>query len=91
MSFLPPLAPRKRLQRSVLLAGGALLLVAAVEAQSRQGLSSMNLRQAMLRFQTSSASGGSGSTGGNGGVITGGRPRSISRVTVMNPGVSPPP
>ncbi len=88
MSFLPPLAPRKRLQRSVLLAGGALLLVAAVEAQSRQGLSSMNLRQAMLRFQTSS---GSGSTGGNGGVITGGRPRSISRVTVMNPGVSPPP
>jgi len=91
MSSMPPLAPRKRLQRSVLLAGGALLLAAAVEAQSRQGLSSMNLRQVMLRFQTSSASGGTGGTGGSGGVITGGRPRSISRVTVINPGVSPPP
>lgn len=51
----------------------------------------MNLRQVMLRFQTSSASGGTGGTGGSGGVITGGRPRSISRVTVINPGVSPPP
>ena len=81
-------SPRKLLQRSALIAGGALLLVAAVEAQSPQNLSRMNLRQAMLRFQTSNGTGG---TGGNGGVITGGRPRSISRVTVMNPGVAPPP
>ena len=52
----------------------------------------MNLRQAMLRFQTSNATGGTGgSTGGNGGVITGGNPRALSRMTVINPGVSPPP
>ena len=76
MSLKSSSAPRKRLQRSALIIGGALLLVTAVEAQSRQNLSRMNLRQAMLRFQTSNATGGNGgSTGGNGGVITGGRPR----------------
>ncbi len=88
----PSTAPFRRLHRTALIAGGALLLVAAVEAQSRQGLSNMNLRQLMLRFQTSNASGGTGgSTGGNGGVITGGNPRALSRVTVINPGIAPPP
>lgn len=92
MSLKPSSAPRKRLQRSALIIGGALLLVTAVEAQSRQNLSRMNLRQAMLRFQTSNATGGNGgSTGGNGGVITGGRPRPLSRQIVINPGVAPPP
>ncbi len=68
------------------------MLVTAVEAQSRQSLSRMNLRQAMLRFQTSNATGGTGgSTGGNGGVITGGPPRAISRAIVINPAPAPPP
>jgi hypothetical protein len=81
--------PIGRLQRSALLAGGALLLVAAVEAQSCQGLSSTNLQRLMLRFQASDPTGG---TGGNGAVITGGNPRDLSWVgTVLNPGDAPPP
>ncbi|MDB2576110.1 hypothetical protein N9293_00080 [Planctomycetota bacterium] len=92
MSLKSTSAPRRRLHRSALIVGGALLLVTAVEAQSRQNLSRMNLRQAMLRFQTSNATGGTGgSTGGNGGVITGGPPRSLTRQIVVNPGVTPPP
>jgi len=55
-------------------------------------MSRMNLRQTMLRFQTSNATGGNGgSTGGNGGVITGGNPRPLSRAIVTNPTVAPPP
>ena len=81
----------KRLLRPALCAAGALALVVAAEAQSRQGAAGTSLRSLVLRFQTSSMTGGSGSTGGNGGVINGDSPNPISRVTVRNPSITPPP
>ena len=90
MLLKPSKAPNRRLLRAALCASGAIVLVAAVDAQTRQNAAGMNLRSLVLRFQ-SAAGGGGGSTGGNGGVISGSNPRSLSRVTVINPGVAPPP
>jgi hypothetical protein len=91
MLLKPSKAPNRRLLRAALCASGAIVLVAAVDAQTRQNAAGMNLRSLVLRFQSAAAGGGGGSTGGNGGVISGSNPRSLSRVTVINPGVAPPP
>ena len=80
----------KTLAKAAGLLGALTLLAAAVQAQAGQNSSTGNNADSSwftIRWQVSGSTGGTttGSTGGSGGVITGGTPRPLSEVVVINP------